>query len=244
MDTEINVKPRRSAADIILKIVCIVLIVVLIPILAFNLVLMVNSFINPGSLPNIAGYYPVAVTTDSLSPDVSYGDLMMCQKVDSSEIVTGDIVAFYITSKEGRVLSAGKVENVLSNDDGKLAMIVSGKQTNDNVISAVAPSDLIGRMSSTVPNLGNIVTFLQSGAMRILCLILMVLFVILTMIRRRISRGRDKTEYAELIMDRLENIAGDNIRERGFRIRHGGSDELDELDEYLKSLSDNRKEKK
>ena len=79
-------KSEASTAHKILTIIGTILCIILIPILVINLTLIAKSYINKDEVPSIGGTLPLIVLTDSMSPEIESGDLIICRTADAEDI--------------------------------------------------------------------------------------------------------------------------------------------------------------
>ena len=86
---------KVSAGHRILTVIGAVLCIVLIPILVVNCTLILKSFTNKDQVPSIGGIFPMIILTDSMEPEFSSGDLIVCHTIDAENVKEGDIICFY-----------------------------------------------------------------------------------------------------------------------------------------------------
>jgi len=124
------------------KIVDVVLTVILV--LIFVLCVAVLIHVHTADDPSIFGYSLYTVVTDSMSPTLHVGEVILVKRVEASEIHEGDIVTFHGTQGEldgkivtHRVVSDGVVDGYLTTRGDKL-----GATTDD----PIPFTDVIGKM--------------------------------------------------------------------------------------------------
>lgn len=198
-------KEKGFSKQKILTIVGIVLCVILIPILLINVTLLVKSFANEEEVPDIFGYMPLFVLTDSMYPEIESGDLIICETVDPAEVKVGDVISFFDPEGNGTSVVTHKVIEVFK-DGGTLYFRTKGTNNNTADLLPVPAKDLVGVYCVRVPGAGSIAMFLQTTPGLIVCIVLPIgLFVAYEMIRRR-KFEKEKQEDTKALLKELEAL--------------------------------------
>lgn len=226
-----NVKKQKNSASgghKALTIVGIILCVVLVPILIMNVVLIVKGLANKDKVPTFFGRAPLIVLTDSMSPTIKAGDLIIVKTVDASKVKEGDVISFFDPASSG---TAVVTHRVLVSDEAKKAEMklpawhnVNGLKgiqgSGDNVIfrtqgdfnntedeDPVPASKLVGVWTGTnLRGLGNVAMFLQSTPGLILCIgVPIVILVAYELIRRKLYE-RNKRQDTDELLKELEEL--------------------------------------
>ena len=72
-----------------------ILCVILAPILILNCTLIVKSHLNKNAVPDVGGYSPMVVLSDSMFPYIEAGDLIICKQADPESVKAGDVISFF-----------------------------------------------------------------------------------------------------------------------------------------------------
>ena len=227
----VNVQKQKNSASgghKALTIVGIILCVVLVPILIMNVVLIVKGLANKDKVPTFFGRAPLIVLTDSMSPTIKAGDLIIVKTVDASKVKEGDVISFFDPASSG---TAVVTHRVLVSDEAKQAEMklpawhnVNGLKgiqgSGDNVIfrtqgdfnntedeDPVPASKLVGVWTGTnLRGLGNVAMFLQSTPGLILCIgVPIVILVAYELIRRKLYE-RNKRQDTDELLKELEEL--------------------------------------
>ena len=190
-----NKQENSSKLHKALTITGIIMCVILVPILIVNCTLLVKSFINKDEVPDFGGILPLIVLTDSMSPDINGGDLIICRTIDVNKVKVGDVISFYDPAGNGTTVVTHMVVEIIESDGSKSFRT---KGTNNNVEDRIpVPSDkVIARYTGIrIPHAGNVAIFMQTTTGLMICVVLpIILFVGYDVIRRRIyekSKGDD-----------------------------------------------------
>lgn len=188
-----------------------ILCLILIPILILNVSLIVRSFTEPDEVPSVGGYLPLIVLTDSMYPQIHSGDLIICRTAEPEEIQLGDVIAFFDPAGSGTSVVTHKVMEI-TEVGGEIAWVTQGI-ANNAADSMPAPGDnLVGVYQSRIPNLGNVVMFMQTTTGLIICVILPILLMVgWDMLRRKKYEQSKKDDTAALLRE-LEELRAQKLQ--------------------------------
>ena len=139
-----NNTQTKTSANKPLTIIGIILCVILLPILIVNVTLIIKSYVNKDEVPSIGKMFPMIVLTDSMYPQIQSGDLIICNKVNTSDIKEGDVISFFDPSGNGTSVVTHRVVGI-TEEDGVLAFKTKGDANNaeDNEI---IESSIVGKV--------------------------------------------------------------------------------------------------
>ncbi len=200
-------KKEKKGINIPLTIIGIVLCAVLLPILIINLILIIQGFGGDKSkVPNIGGYFPLMVESESMEPTIMTGDLIIVHTVDNAdELEVGDIVTYW-ENQPGGALITHRIAEVTTDSEGKKVYRTKG---DGNVIADsryLYPENVVGTYKSRLAGMGRIAMFMQTIPGLIVCVILpLTLFVVYDIIRRKRIAKANNNETAALLAE-LEEL--------------------------------------
>ncbi len=196
--TEKNV----SVGHRILTVIGAALCIVLIPILIMNCTLILKSYTNKDQVPSIGGIFPMIILTDSMTPEFSSGDLIICHTADAEKIQEGDIICFYDPDGNGTTTVTHRVTKVTTDGDGELAWETKGDANNTEDSSLVPAKNLVGVYQSHIVGMGKIAMFMQTTQGLVICVICpIILLVAYDVIRRRIYEASRKKDTDALLAE-------------------------------------------
>ena len=76
------------------KIFTVLLYIIIVPIIFYNLTLIVKSFINPNETPDFLGYKNFIIVSGSMEKTIMTGDAIFVKEVPQDEINVNDIISF------------------------------------------------------------------------------------------------------------------------------------------------------
>ena len=197
---------NTSIAHKVLTVVGIVLCVILVPVLLINVTLIVKGFSNSDEVPAIGGTFPMIVLTDSMSPEIQSGDLIICHTVDAASVQAGDIISFYDPEGNGQSVVTHRVVEVFTAADGTPQWTTKGDANNANDQAIVPASKLVGAYQARIPGLGNVAMFMQTTQGLIVCVVLPIILLIVYDVLRRRSYEKQRQNDTAALMGELEQL--------------------------------------
>ncbi len=165
-----------SKAKKVLNGVAIALCVLLLPILLFNCILIVKGMLNPNEVPSIGKHIPLIVVTESMEDTIKAGDLIICEKVDVSEINEDDVISFFDPAGNGTSVVTHRVNKVLVDENGAISFRTQGDNNNLEDRMSVPAENLIGRWipGKRIGVIGHVVLFTQTPVGLLVCIFIPV----------------------------------------------------------------------
>ena len=198
-------KEKTSVAHKVLTVIGTILCIILIPILAVNLTLIVKSYTNAEEVPDIGGYLPMIVLTDSMYPEIESGDLIICHTIKAEDVKVDDVISFFDPAGNGTSVVTHRVIEIVE-EDGEIKFRTKGDFNNTEDKELVPAENLVGIYQSRIAGAGKIAMFMQSTAGLIICVVLpIVLLVGYDIIRRRIYE-KNKQSDTDALLAELEAL--------------------------------------
>ena len=167
-ELEIERQVNAERKNRVLTILGICICAVLIPILICNIILIIKGYINPDEVPSINGYKPMMVLTDSMSPTIKSGDLIIIKEVDPDNLNVGDIITFFDPAGNGQTTVTHTITSVIRTND---VLMFETKGDNNNAPDRllVEPDAVIGVYVFRIPIVANIAIYMQTVPGLIIC---------------------------------------------------------------------------
>ncbi len=177
----------------ILGVISDVLLVILIVVAISITVMTFTSKSSETGIGNVLGYTPFSVQTDSMSPTIGKGDLIIAKEVNDAEaeLKVGDVITFYTLMQDsaGNTVKGFNTHRILDVEfynDGSIHYYVTkgdAMETEDN--QKVYPDDVVAKQVGagiddagnyvkgvTISGFGNALDFLQSQFGFMICVII------------------------------------------------------------------------
>ena len=182
--------PAKKAVNIVSK----VLFYVLLASLIVGAVLLARADDMDKSL---FGFRYFSMTTPSMEPDLPVGSLVFTKAVNASEIQVGDDITVYIADYQGGTFLTHRVVGIIDDGTGQRSFWTRGTNNRSNDPSPFSEDMLVGKVVSSVPHLGAVMTFVQTQF--VFVIIGIALVVALFFILRLVFSKNPEEEDAELI---------------------------------------------
>jgi signal peptidase len=192
-------KDNSQTLHKVLTIVGWILCIILIPMLIVNCTLIIKSFINEDEVPDIGGYLPLIVLTDSMFPEIKSGDLIICHTIDPDEVKVGDTISFTDPAGNGTSIVTHQVIEIYE-EEGITYFRTKGINNNTEDRLSVPENKLIGIYTGVrLAGAGNVALFMQTLPGLIICVVVpILLFVGYDIIRRRMYEKQNESDVDAL----------------------------------------------
>ena len=171
----------------------IVIYILIIPIIIYNISLIVFSIINKNETPCFFGIKAFVIVSGSMQPDLMIGDIVIVKKCDKNDINVGDIISY----RSGHSVITHRIVEFIESD-GQTGYITKGDNNNvkDNVV--VKFEDIEGKYIGKISKLGNVVLFLKNKIVIIsIILIFYLIYVHELKVNEKIQIRKEKREKFE-----------------------------------------------
>ena len=193
--------PKQKVLTIIGTILCIILL----PILIINLTLIAKSYINEDEIPSLGGVFPMIVLTDSMYPQISAGDLIICNTLDPEDIRVDDVISFFDPMGSGTSVVTHRVLEIVE-ENGTLSYRTKGDNNNAEDQVLVPQDKLVGIYRNRIPGLGHVAMFMQTTPGLILCVVCPVLLMVGFDMLRRKKYEKAKQQDTDALLAELEAL--------------------------------------
>ncbi len=167
------------------------------------------------TVANIAGFTPLSVQSNSMSPTFDEGDLIIIQKCDPSTLSQGDVITFHTIIDNKYALNTHRIDSI-AEAAGARSYTTKGDNNDVTDTHIISDVDIVGKYVGRVPGLGRVMTFLSSSTGFLVVIVIpMLLFfiyqvyhlIIVGMSLKRAMAADERMERAEAIVE-AEGVAG------------------------------------
>lgn len=127
---------------------------------------------------NLFGYMPFSIQTQSMEPTIKAGDVVIGKEVDFNTLKEGDIITYWTTVDEQKILNTHRITKVISNGKGSVPSFKT-KGDNNQIEDeyTVVAADIVAKYNSKISGLGKAVDFLETQKGFFICIVLpLILF--------------------------------------------------------------------
>jgi len=147
------------------------ILIVLVVLIALAMSVMVISSKASG-VPNVLGYSPMTVQTDSMVPTFNVGDLLIDKKVNTDTLKVGDVITYKEVVNNVQILNTHRIVKIFT-DAGLVSYVTKGDHEKDQDIMPVRQSDVVGKWTGHhIPLLGKIMDFIKSQMGIMVCFVI------------------------------------------------------------------------
>ncbi|MGM0590717.1 MAG: signal peptidase I [Halobacteriota archaeon] len=140
----------------------------------------------PGVVGADEGY---VVLSGSMQPEIAPGDVVIVGAVDPESVAVGDVITF--TRSATRPPVTHRVIEVVEDDQG-LAFRTMGDANEEADSALVRPAQVVGRVTFTIPYIGHVIQFTNSGTGFIALVLIPIGLLLVSELWRFAVRGDER----------------------------------------------------
>ena len=164
----------------------------------FVTILVFSSSTNSG-VPNLLGYIPLTVESDSMSPTFKVGDLIISKQIDDiTALNQGDVITFWTIIDGQKVKNTHRIVEI-SERDGIRSFVTRGDNNPVDDESQVYAGDIIGKWTETkLSGAGTAMAFLRTKVGFFVCILIpMAIFFLIELYKFIVTMIEIKRPAAE-----------------------------------------------
>ena len=150
------IKKRKDRHSKIRKIIITIVYILLIPMLTYNISLIIQSIVKPNETPSFFGIKMYVIISGSMKPELEIGDVVIVKDVDAKELKEGDIISF----RKGQTVVTHRITQVIEDENGK-QFRTKGDNNNTEDIENITEKEIEGKVIKNVSSIGNLVLVLN-----------------------------------------------------------------------------------
>ena len=190
--TKENILKRKSRNEKIKRIIVTVVYIILIPLLCYNISLIIQAVVNPNETPSFFGIKTYVIVSGSMEPELEIGDMIVVKNIDTSELEVGDIISF----RQGQSIVTHRISRIIEND-GEIEFVTKGDNNNAEDSGTISEDLVEGKVVSVIPIIGKVSVLLQNKIVIITVILIIYLYFSNTgnIKRRKRERHRKRVLY-------------------------------------------------
>ncbi len=164
--------------------------IIIIPIIIYDIFLIVQTIINPDKTPDVFGIKTFSIVSGSMEPTINIDDIVIVKKADINDINLNDIITFKIDNETitHRVQNIGYVDNIL-------IYTTKGDSNEVTDIETVKYEQIEGKYIGKIPKVGKILSLLKNKT--VFGFILLMLLTCYLLQKKSISKKIERKEKRE-----------------------------------------------
>lgn len=185
------IKTRKNKENKFKKNINIIIYIFLLPILIYNLSLIIQSVLKPYETPNFLGIKTYVIISGSMQPELKIGDIVVVKKITQEDLKVGDIISF----RHGQSVITHRISRIIE-EDGERKYITKGDFNNAEDSESVTYNNIEGKVIRSVPQFGKIALMLQDK--------IVILFLIIVLYIYLVYSGKLKKKKMQRRMKRID----------------------------------------
>ena len=193
--TEEAIKNRKDKIKKIKMIVHTIFCIILIPLLTYNIFLLIKAVKNPKETPTIFGVKMYVILSGSMRPELDIGDIVIVK--DCNEFKKGDIISF----RKGQSIITHRIIDIL-NENNEIKYKTKGDNNNSEDKILIKQDDIEGIVINKISKIGNFVLIIKDKTI----LIMVVLFYYIFLVREQsVKKKKDNRKIKRQKYEKRKN---------------------------------------
>lgn len=185
---------NKSAENIhkFLRILSIVVAIIIIPIIIYNLTLMVKLLANPDETPSFLGIKSLIIISESMEPNIMPNDAIFVKEVPEAELKVGDVISF----KDDGFINTHRIVEIV-NENGEIKYRTKGDNNKRNDRNLVEYIDIEGKYIFKINGLGTFTEIIKNKTTLIGLLVILIIILMyqIRLNKRKLQRKEKRYEY-------------------------------------------------
>lgn len=187
------IKRRKRAENILKRKINILIYIILIPILIYNISLIIQAVIKTSETPNFLGIKTYVIISGSMEPNLQIGDIVIVKKVAQNELKQGDIISY----RQGQSVITHRIAEVIDKE-GEVEYKTKGDNNNAEDSGIISYEMIEGKVVKHISQIGKIAIILQKkGTIIFIILILYIYILYSSSIKKKRALRKLKREKFE-----------------------------------------------
>ncbi len=192
--TQQAVNDRRAKREKYRKVRRIITYIIIIPLLLYNIVLILQAVIKPQKTPSIFGIKTYVIVSGSMMPNLNIGDIAIIKEEKTENLKKGDIISF----RRGKLVITHRIENVIITD-GNREYVTKGDNNNVQDNEMVKEKEIEGKLIAKIPYLGKLTLILKNETVIIMFFIIYYIYLVKNhqLNKKKEIRNQKRLKYEE-----------------------------------------------
>ena len=186
------IKTRKNKENKFKKNINIIIYIFLLPILIYNVSLIIQSVLKPYETPNFLGIKTYVIISGSMQPELKIGDIVVVKKTIQESLKVGDIISF----RHGQSVITHRISRIIV-EDGETKYITKGDFNNAEDSESVTYKNIEGKAIRSIPQLGKIALMLQDKIVIIFLIIVLYIYLVYSgeLKKKKMQRRMKRIDY-------------------------------------------------
>ena len=178
-----NMDKRRKRIELSKKTFVIMIYIILIPVIFYNIMLIVQAATNPRETPCVCGIKTFVIISGSMEPSLEIGDVVVIKEFPKEALQKGDVISF----RNGQSIITHRIIDVIKDKNGKISFETKGDNNNIKDKNYVKYDDVEGKMVGKVPFVGKVAILLKN---KIIIIVILMIFYMMYIHNAKVEERR------------------------------------------------------
>lgn len=167
--------------------------ILILPIIIWNLAIIIQTIQNPNETPSVFGIKTFCIISGSMEPEIQVNDVVIIKEVPQNEINKDDIISFVV---DGETITH-RVKNIEKAKSGELLYTTQGDANNIEDETKIIYEDIEGKYIGKIPKVGKIIMALKSKTTLATVIAVLILLYLIEQRanNKKIRRNEERVEY-------------------------------------------------
>lgn len=190
--TKEAIEKRKRRKEKRRKVITTFVYVIIIPLIVYNISLIIQSVIKPNKIPSFFGVKNFVIISGSMEPNLKIGDIVVTKNVEQENIQIGDVISFRL----GQSVVTHRVTDIGKDENGNIEYITKGDNNNVEDSKTVTIEQIEGKSFMVIKSIGKIALVLQNKTIFLILMFIFFVFYINTSRRQERRRIRKMKRLA------------------------------------------------
>ena len=183
-----KIEKKKKGAITLIKIFNILIFLIIVPILIYNITIIIKYIQNPKETPDFLGFKTYEIVSRSMEDTINKNDIIVVKKVDKNEINKNDIISF---DNGNEIITHRIVE--IENINGQTLYTTKGDNNRFEDDEKISFEQIEGKYVFKLSKLGYLMNFLKNRYFLIILFIILIFcFIHIINVKKRIKNREEK----------------------------------------------------
>ena len=183
-----KIERKKKRAITLIKIFNVVILLIIVPILIYNITIIIKYIQNPKETPDFLGFKTYEIVSRSMEDTINKNDIIVVKKVDKSEIKENDIISF----DNGNEIITHRIVDI-ENINGQTLYTTKGDNNRFEDDEKISFEQIEGKYVFKLSKLGYLMNFLKNRYFLIILFIILIFcFIHIINVKKRIKNREEK----------------------------------------------------
>ena len=183
-----KIERKKKRTITLIKIFNVVILLIIIPILIYNITIIIKYIQNPKETPDFLGFKTYEIVSRSMEDTINKNDIIVVKKVDKNEINENDIISF---DNGNEIITHRIVE--IENINGQTLYTTKGDNNRFADDEKISFEQIEGKYVFKLSKLGYLMNFLKNRYFLIILFIILIFcFIHIINVKKRIKNREEK----------------------------------------------------